>query len=69
MKPRSPDMERSIEAMCNASQGVKNEGRAEGIELLGKAVKAAKENHLTTVEQIITAGFDRDVAEIAISIL
>lgn len=49
--------------MCNASQGVKNEGRAEGIELLGKAVKAAKEDHLTTVEQIITAGFDRDVAK------
>lgn len=41
--------------MCNASQGLKNENRAEGIEegfvLLSTAVKKARENHFTTVEQ------------------
>lgn len=51
-------MERSKEAVCNASQGLKNEGRAEGrvegIEegfvLLSTAEKKARENHFTTAE-------------------
>lgn len=39
------------------------EGYVESIILLKKAVKAAKENNLTTEEQIVAAGFDRDVAK------
>ena len=71
--------------MCNASQGVKNEGRAEGIEegraegrvegieegfvLLSTAVKKARENHFTTAEQLVEAGFDKKTANAAIELL
>lgn len=71
--PRSPDMERSLRIMCNASQGIKNEGRVEGIEegfvLLSTAVKKARENHFTTAEQLVEAGFDKKTADAAIELL
>lgn len=43
------------------------EGKAEVLDEVKKAFKTVKENHFTTVNQVVEAGFDRNIAETVIS--
>lgn len=43
------------------------EGKAEVLDEVKKAFKTVKENHFTTVDQVVEAGFDRNIAETVIS--
>lgn len=45
------------------------ESRDEGINLIKKATKVAKENNISTATGLEALGFDKDTAEGAISIL
>lgn len=79
--PYSYEVGRSVSSMCNASQGIKNDGIrqgiqqgiqqgfVEGIQSLVEATTYAKENGCTDKSQLTSAGYSIEVAEAVMKLL
>lgn len=56
------EIERSVTLMCNVSQGVLEEGRAEGRAAYRRAYKLLKQGQCISIEELMDAGIDWETA-------
>lgn len=62
----SKEIERSVNVMCNVSDGLVEQGIEQGIQLLEEAIILTKEEHLTNPQELIDRGYDLQIAQKAI---